>query len=283
MSTLANWLFGQPSVTLRKNPSFYFVYDALWFAFATAIAVALWWFDWPGLIQAWQPWHFALIPIATFLHIQSNVVVHNCCHGNLPRPINRIVAEILGAIVFVRYASWEVLHQRHHRYSDDRERDPHPVLPNFWRFLFWIMGVNLERQLQNEFFDNHGGDTAANRRHEKIRSVFSFSVMFPMFAAWYLFLGPYAGLLIFLPASLIGWVHVAHFNWSTHNAHSPDGDYKPVNLDTGWYWIGNRVWFGLYMHANHHKRANIFNPLKMEKVMARRAAKREAQTARAAG
>ena len=55
---------------------------------------------------------------------------------------------------------------------------------------------------------------------------------------------------------------------------SPDGDYKPVNLDHGLYKFGNRILFGLYMHANHHKRANIFNPAKMDEVLARRAAAR---------
>ena len=38
-------------------------------------------------------------------------------------------------------------------------------------------------------------------------------------------------------------------------------------------YLGNAIWFGLYMHANHHKRANIFNPLKMDEVLARRAAR----------
>ena len=35
----------------------------------------------------------------------------------------------------------------------------------------------------------------------------------------------------------------------------------------------NKIWFGLYMHANHHKRANIFNPAKMDEVLARRQAR----------
>ena len=77
-----------------------------------------------------------------------------------------------------------------------------------------------------------------------------------------------------VPAQALGWMHVAHFNWVTHNALSKTGDYKPINIDTGVYWLGNRIWFGLYMHANHHKRANIFNPLKMDEVLARRAAAR---------
>ena len=51
-----------------------------------------------------------------------------------------------------------------------------------------------------------------------------------------------------------------HFNWSTHNAFSPTRDFKPVNLNHGYYWIGNKLFFGIYMHANHHKRTNVLNP-----------------------
>jgi stearoyl-CoA desaturase (delta-9 desaturase) len=275
VSTLANVLVVQPSVLLRRTPWFYFWYDGVWMALVCSAVAALWFSGWPGLITDWQPWHFALIPAALYLHILANVCVHNCCHGNFPRAINRVIGEILGVIVFTRYASWEVLHQRHHRFSDDPEKDPHPVHPSFWVFLYRIMTVNLERQLQNEFFDNHGA-SAIGRRRENARSVLSFSVMIPLAAFWWLFLGTEALFFIYLPVSIVGWIHVAHFNWVTHNAHSPDRDYHPVNLDTGWFWIGNRIWFGLYMHGNHHKRANIFNPLHMDRVVARRAARRAA-------
>lgn len=50
----------------------------------------------------------------------------------------------------------------------------------------------------------------------------------------------------------------------THNALAKNGDFKPVNLDSGIYWLGNRLLFGIYMHANHHRKASVFNPLKME-------------------
>lgn len=276
MSTLAKLFVIQPSVLLRKSPNFYIWYDGIWGVLIVAATIALYLSSWEGLIVDWQPWHFALLPLCLYAHILSNGMIHNNCHGNIPRPINRLVGEILGAVVMTRYASWEVLHQRHHRYSDDPEKDPHPVHPNFFVFLYQAMVINLERQLQNEFFDNHG-DTPASRRRENMRSVLSFSVMIPLATFWYLLLGPWAFLFLWIPTQAIGWVFIAHFNWATHNAHDPSGDYKPVNLDHGWYWIGNRLVFGLYMHANHHKRANIFNPLKMEQVLAKRAKKRAAE------
>jgi stearoyl-CoA desaturase (delta-9 desaturase) len=64
---------------------------------------------------------------------------------------------------------------------------------------------------------------------------------------------------------------VSHFNWVTHNGESKANDYHPINIDSGLYWLGNRIWFGLYMHKNHHERANIFNPLHMEAIVAARA------------
>ena len=61
-----------------------------------------------------------------------------------------------------------------------------------------------------------------------------------------------------------GFFHLVHFNWSTHNAFSKDQDFKPVNLNHGYYRIGNLLWHGIYMHANHHKRAGMFNPARMQ-------------------
>jgi stearoyl-CoA desaturase (delta-9 desaturase) len=33
-----------------------------------------------------------------------------------------------------------------------------------------------------------------------------------------------------------------------------------VNLDGGYYWLGNRLFSGIYYHANHHARPHLFNP-----------------------
>ncbi len=147
----------------------------------------------------------------------------------------------------------EIIHQRHHRFSDDPERDLHHVVPNFWRFLARTMLVNVEKQLQTQAYDQFG-DTLEMRRREQLRSVLSFSVMSPLNLAFWLLLGPEAFFFLFLPAQAVGWVHVAHFNWATPGHHSPTGDYKLVNLDHGLYWLGNRIWFGL-LHARQPPQA----------------------------
>jgi stearoyl-CoA desaturase (delta-9 desaturase) len=266
-----NIFTAQPSVQFRRNEWFYFQYDGLYMAAFLALDAWLLTTGTGPLIE-WQWWYLAFLPLVIYVHILLNVFVHNCCHGNFPRSINRIVGELAGVLVITRYASWEIIHQRHHRYSDDPEKDPHHVLPNFWWFLARTMLINVELQLQNQAYDQFG-DTPRNRLREKVRSVFSFSVMLPLIFAAYLLLGWEAFFFLYVPAQAVGWVHVAHFNWATHNAHSATGDYKPVNLDSGWYRFGNKIWFGLYMHANHHKRANIFNPAKMDEVLARRQAR----------
>ena len=56
------------------------------------------------------------------------------------------------------------------------------------------------------------------------------------------FLGPIGFFFFFVPASIIGVLHLAHFNWSTHNAFSPVQDFKPVNL------LGTVV--GIYRRMN---------------------------------
>ncbi len=275
VSGLATTFTAQPSVQYRRNKWFYFLYDGAYFVGLTALCAVLLIRGTPPLFSTWSWWYLAWFPVVLYVHILLNVFIHNCCHGNFPRSVNRLIGEVAGLIVITRYASWEIIHQRHHRHSDDPEKDPHHVMPSFVKFLAETMLFNVERQLQNQAYDQFG-DTPANRRRERIRAVLSFATMLPLLLAWYLLLGPYVFLFLFAPAQALGWIHVAHFNWATHNAHSPTGDYKPVNLNHGLYAIGNKILFGLYMHENHHRRANVFNPAKMDEVLARRAASRAA-------
>ncbi len=268
----------QPSVLYRKDRYFYLKYDIPYLVLFVAASAALWFAGWRGFVTSFEPWILLLVVPAMYLHVLANVCVHNACHVNFPRRINRLVGEILGVIVVVRFANWEVLHVRHHRYADDVEKDPHPANDHFWRFLVDMMLVNLERQLMNTFYDQFG-DTPENRLFEKRRAMLSFTTEAMCVLFWFVLLGWPLFLVVFVPAQIVGWIVVSHFNWATHNGGSPDRNYRPINIDTGLYWIGNRIWFGLYMHENHHKRANIFNPLRMEQVLARRAARRAAMAA----
>ena len=257
-------LLTQPSVMFRRNRSFYFIYDGAWLVMLGSILAALKLSGWQGLDVGWG-WHLVpMFVVAAYIQVLCGVFIHNCTHSNWPRAINRLVGEICGVIVMTRYASWEILHRRHHKYADDEEKDPHYVGPSFFRFLMETMLINLERNLQSQFFELWGGKTPENVRREQLRSVVSFGTMVVLFATWHTLLGPAVFWAVFLPSALFGIVHVAHFNWATHDAKNPDGDYRPINIDSGLFWLGNRLCFGLYYHANHHKKANMFNPMKMD-------------------
>ena len=257
-------LLTQPSVMFRRNRSFYFIYDGAWLVLLGSILAALKLSGWKGLDVGWG-WHLVpMFVVAAYIQVLCGVFIHNCTHSNWPRAINRLVGEICGVIVMTRYASWEILHRRHHKYADDEEKDPHYVGPSFFRFLMETMLINLERNLQSQFFELWGGKTSENVRREQLRSVVSFGTMVVLFATWHTLLGPAVFWAVFLPSALFGIVHVAHFNWATHDAKNPDGDYRPINIDSGLFWLGNRLCFGLYYHANHHKKANMFNPMKMD-------------------
>jgi len=72
----------------------------------------------------WTPWTFvAAFPPVLYFLICCHLWIHNASHGNFPRWANRIVGEVLGFIVFVRFASWQIVHVRHHDFSDDGVRD----------------------------------------------------------------------------------------------------------------------------------------------------------------
>ena len=257
----------QPSLQYRNNRYFYLGYDIPYIVAFVSVSLALRAAGWRGVITHWEPAMWLLLPAVTYLHVLASVFIHNASHSNFPRSINRVVGELLGVLLVVRFANWEILHVRHHRHADDPERDPHAMQPRFWRFLVQTMLLNLERQLQNVHYDRFG-DTPRNHRYERLRSVLSFCGEATCVVFWYYALGFQAFVFLFLPAQLLGWIVVSHFNWVTHNGHSKTRDYHPINLDAGPYWIGNRIWFGLYMHANHHKRVSAFNPMDLEPALA---------------
>ena len=261
MTAISSTLTSLPFTQLRRNPRFYLYYDGFYAALCLVLLAVMVALGHRGLIATWDHRYWLLLPVACYAQILCSVFIHNCTHNNFPRSINRLVGEVCGVVVLTRFASWEVIHQRHHRFSDDTDKDPHPVIGSYWGFLLKTV-VGVERQLQRIYFEIWG-DTAENRAYEKKRAYVSYATNLLLIATWYVFLGPLAFFALFVPASIVGFLHLVHFNWSTHNAFSPTSDFRPVNLDHGLYKLGNLIFFGIYMHANHHKRANLFNPAKM--------------------
>lgn len=263
MKAITASLFSLPWAQYRRHPTFYLWYDSIMAVFFVAAIVVMLVTDYRGPLSEWHWWYIPAFPVALYVVIMAHVLIHNASHGNFPKAINRLVGELCGLIVLTRFPSWEIVHRRHHRYSDDPERDPHPAERSYWRYVVNTI-VNVERQLQQQYYDIYG-DTPATRRYEKIRSFVSFGSGTLLIVVWYLLLGTGGFFALFLPASIGAALFVIHFNWCGHNAHTADQPIAPVNLDHGWYWIGNRIFFGIYYHGNHHKMAMLFNPMKMPK------------------
>lgn len=261
MTAIVSTLTSLPFTQLRRNRYFYLYYDGFYAALCVTLLVAMRVTRHAPLLQAWDARWLVLLPLLCHAQILCSVYIHNCTHNNFPRAVNRLVGELCGVVVLTRFASWEVIHQRHHRYSDDVEKDPHPVVPGYWTFLVKTI-VGVEKQLQSIYFDLYG-DTPENHRYERLRAYVSYATNLLLVATWFTFLGPIAFLCFFVPSSIVGFLHLVHFNWSTHNAFSPTQRFEPINMDTGFYRIGNLLWHGIYMHANHHQRTNRFNPARM--------------------
>lgn len=253
-------LVTHPIQQFRKDPRFYLRYDAAYFVLCAAVSAVLLLTHVKPVFASvvWSPWVFVVAypPLVYFL-ICSHLWIHNATHGSFPRWANRLVGEVLGVVVFVRFASWQIVHFRHHEESDDRKRDPHPNYPSYFRSFFTSI-VTVEKQLQNAYCDVWG-DTEENRRYEAFRARVSYATNVVLALAWYLVLGPVAFFALYFPANVLAAAFVGHFNWATHNGEA-GGDFRPVNLDHGYYWLGNRIFTGIYFHANHHKRPHLFNP-----------------------
>lgn len=267
-----------PSVFFRRDPWYYFRYDGLWLLLCLAAIGTMTAVGYEGINAGWSWGLLGGCVLACYAQALSHVFVHNCVHVNFPRSVNRLVGEICGAIIVTRYASWEILHQRHHKYSDDVDKDPHPVNGSFLQFLHKAMLINLEKTLHDAYHERHG-DTEALRKREQYRAYLSYLTMGVLLLTWYMALGPIVFLTVYAPSALVGLFFIAHLNWRAHNGISKDGDFGPVNLDHGVYWVLNRMLFGTYYHANHHEMASLFNPGKYDSVMADKAARREAKAA----
>ena len=255
-------LTAHPIAQFRKNPRFYLLYDGFWFLVCAAVLLTFWLTGFKPLFDGPSWWFIAVFPVHLFCCIWAHLLIHNATHGSLPKAINRVVGELLGIIVVVRFASWDIVHMRHHKYSDDRVKDPHPNFPSFWKTVLHTI-INVEKQLFQEYYDVWG-DTAENHSRERRRAWMSYGTNIVLLASWCWLLGPAFFALVFFPCNALAGLFVIHFNWSTHNGEAAKSldDMKPVNLPGAMYRIGNKLFAGIYAHSMHHDRPTLFNPAK---------------------
>lgn len=264
-----------PFAQFKRDSSFYLRYDTAYLLAGIALLLALPAMGYQAPSQTFELWHIALLPVATYVLIIAHVFIHNASHGNFPRAINRIVGEICGVMVLTKFASWEIVHRRHHRHTDDAEKDPHPAERAYWRYAKNTL-INVEKQLQMQYFELHG-DTPETRFYERWRSRLSFVSGFVLVLCWHELLGAPFFFVLFLPASVMAGLFVIFFNWAGHNAHDPNAKIEPTDLDHGIFWILNRMFFGIFFHGTHHKLAMLFNPMKGAQQRARSAEMRAAE------
>jgi stearoyl-CoA desaturase (delta-9 desaturase) len=250
-----------PFAQFHRHPRFYFVYDSVFLLGAAAFVAALSALGYRPAVRQFSWPLLALLPVVTYFMILAHVFIHNASHRNFPRAVNRIVGEVCGVIVVTKFASWEIVHRRHHRHSDDPALDPHPATRDYWAYAMATL-VNVEKQLQQQYFEVHG-DTPAARTYERWRSRLSFVSGAMLFLAWYALLGAPIFIELFAPAFVFAALFVIFFNWAGHNAHLSEGAIEPTNIDTGIFWILNRMFFGIFYHGNHHKTPSLFNPMNM--------------------
>ena len=253
-------LTAHPIAQFRKNPRFYLMYDGFWFLVCTAALLTMKLTGFTPLFDGPSWWFIAAFPVLLYGLIWAHLLMHNATHGSLPRPINRIVGELLGICVVVRFASWDIIHMRHHKYSDDRQKDPHPNFPSYWKTVLNTV-INVEKQLFQQYYDVWG-DTLENRTRERRRAWMSYGTNIVLLASWLWLLGPAFFALVFFPCNALAGLFVIHFNWSTHNGEAAKTleEMHPVNLTGPMYRLGNKLFAGIYSHQMHHDRPALFNP-----------------------
>lgn len=260
MNAIAASLTSLPFARFKRRATYYLEYDSIYMVLALAATLSLRASGYVAPVNEFSLWVLLLVPVGAYVGIMAHMLIHNASHGNVgPKWFNRIVGEICGVIVLTKFASWEIIHRRHHRYSDDPERDPHPAERRYWPYVVNTL-IGVERQLQQEYFDVHG-DTPETRRYEAWRSRLSFVSGMCLVMAWFTLLGPVLFFVVFVPGSVLAGLFVIFFNWAGHNAHTEDGEIAPINLDHGIFWLLNRMFFGIFFHGNHHKMAMLFNPM----------------------
>jgi fatty acid desaturase len=253
----ATWPHRLPIQDFRRHRHFYVRYDLAYAVVGLACLAASAHAGFRPLFGRPSVLWLGAFPLLVYALIFAHLCVHNASHAAFPRWLNRPLGEILGTLVIVRFASWSIVHARHHAFSDDPESDPHPALPSFWRTTKHTI-VNVERQLQR-FYLETWGDTRESRAYEATRAKVSYLTNLLLLAVWLRWLGAPAFGLLFLPANVLAGLFVIHFNWTTHNG-LRGRDFAPVNLNHGYFWLGNRLFLGIYMHANHHRRPSVLNP-----------------------
>lgn len=217
-----------------------------------------------------QAWHLALIPLGIYIGGLSAVFIHNASHNSFPyRWLNELCGHLAGIHQLWGFMGWKLIHLIHHHYSDVVGRDPHaPNGRSFWKFAC-VMFLESSARISERYREHWGTGLKTTLLHKAVLVVFLGLVALNT-AFWYMLLGPEAFLLCYIPSYIANHLLFVDINYTAHPTNPETGETAAANLDnTLYYKIANFLWFGIYYHANHHRKPLLFNPKYM--VAARRA------------
>ncbi len=219
-------------------------------------------------------WHLALIPLGVYVGGISAVFIHNASHGSFPnRTLNEFCGHASGIHQLWGFTGWKLIHLIHHHYSDNDAMDPHaPAGMGFWEFTR-VMFVKSSRKI-SERYREHYGNGLGTRILQRATLVIFFALVFTNLALFYLLLGPVGFVFFYVPSFIANHMLFVDINYTAHPRSEETNDTAAANLDnTLYYKIANALLFGIYYHANHHRKPLLFNPKHM--VIAQRARKAE--------
>ena len=246
-------LYYLPGLILFISPKF----SLICLSFIYFLAVTIFNFGWQTV-----PWGLAMILASLPTTLIVSTFLHNAAHKNFFNNglVSRIMGEACAVFQLVGFPDWHIVHNMHHRYSDEVENDPHPTQGlTFWQFLNSFK-TTIGQTLRRNYFERHGENEKTRKTWAQLSYVLPVNQLLKALF-WFLVLGPVVFSFFFVATIVNKNLLYADFNYSTHA--SDDDTVEIKNLDNNlFYRIVNKTCFGLYFHKNHHLNPNLFDPRK---------------------
>src|SRR5262249_2314107 len=104
MSGKSAFFTAHPMQQFRRSRRFYLRSDSFYAALAAALIAAKIGLGLPALLGSPTLVWLVVFPAALYAVVLAHLTIHNAVHGNFPRAVNRLLGEVLGFIVVVRFA-----------------------------------------------------------------------------------------------------------------------------------------------------------------------------------
>lgn len=211
-----------------------------------------------------QPWHLLLIPLGMYIGGISAVFMHNASHGSFPnRWVNDLCGHVSGIHQLWGFTGWKLIHLLHHLYSDNLEMDPHaPGERSFWQFAR-IMFIKSSRKI-SERYREHWGNGPLTKLLQRATLMVFFAYAAANVFLMYALLGTAGFVFFYIPSYIANHLLYVSINYTAHPKDEATGQTAAANLDNNLYYkVANALFFGIYYHANHHRKPMLFNPKHM--------------------